>query len=699
MKWQKGFGLLEILVTLVVLGIGVVGLVALSKAALTASQDGRRYEIAMRLAESKNDEFRNFNNLVTATAPLTAYSAIASGSETKNQSGDSYNLAWIVTNQYWNDAISAWQNTTPAGYLLNYPGRKQIATTVSWTNSEGVATSVALAGYVSPAESLSEAQLNGGLDTTREGPKISYTPGVAPDVVSIDLGNGSKQETSKPSPTVSAKNNAVGKEVQFETVTYQPVGQGNTQQIQQDISSVSCGCSYGSTLSAYLPGQVYATSTNQLYWKVGAVQSKQTSVVSGNGQPALCSSCCKDHFDGAGTGFTNYYAPLNTSRQRYGSDLAVAASGNYVDACRFVRLDGFYRPIPDWNLVKVIVTTSDFLAQPANQISYENYIKYVVKAYVDWQKQTLNWTSNATATAPTISEFSDWLGSNAAAGGDTTTSISVNTGTRQMIARGIYVDILDPAYLSGIDTSVTGYLAKVPFQDINLTMLAEWSMTPLSGQLTGAVTDYATVSNEPVDTIVDLNNYYFGSYSRGYLTTKKSTKESSQVLQSVKVKATVYQGNSGVTATLISPRDRDLALSTELTVKVDSTVVAQPTLTVTGKVQCLEKSGNNNPAPTACKKNVFNNLSMNTSTAGASCHIDKPGNDNQTAMYVCTAEQNSTLVVSFSHSGAGSSSFRLNPASLSIPMTPPASGQVISGPCTLLVDNGVTNAASLTCSP
>lgn len=698
MKRQKGFGLFEILVTLVVLGVGVVGLVMLSKSALTASQDGRRYEVAMRLAESKIEEFRNFNSLVTATAPLTAYAAIASGNATKSQSGDSYTLVWTVINQYWNGSTSAWQNTAPAGYLLNYPGRKQINTTVSWTNSEGVTASVALTGYASPTESLTAEQLNGGLDTARTEPKINYTPGVAPDVISIDLGNGSRQETSKPSPTVVAKNNTVGKEVQFETMTYQPANQGNTQQIQQDISSVSCACTYGSTLSASLPGQAYSTSSNQLYWKVGAQQSKQTGTVSGNNQPALCTSCCKDHFDGSGGSFTSYYAPLNTSRQRYNSALSVAASGTYVDACRFVRLDGYYRPLPDWNLVQVIVTTSDFLAKAANQVSYQNYIQYVVKTYIDWQKQTLNWTSTPTATPPTITEFADWLAtpSNVATGGDATTDITVNTGTRQLIARGIYVDILDPVYLAGIDTSVTGYLAKVPFQDINLTMLAEWSMTPLNGQLTGAATDYATVSNEPVDTIVDLNNYYFGSYSRGYLAAKKSTKDSSQVLQSVKVKATVYQGNSGVTATLISLPDRDLALSTELAVKVDSTVVAQPMLTVTGRVQCLEQTSNKNPAPIACNKDYFKNLNIYPSS---SCHIDEPASTNQVGIYVCTAEQNSTLVVSFSHPGSGNINFLLRPSTLSIPMTPPADGsQVISGPCTLLVDNGVTNAANLTCS-
>ncbi|MGL5660438.1 MAG: type IV pilus modification PilV family protein [Aeromonas sp.] len=700
MKRQNGFGLLEILVTIVVLGVAVVGLVTLSKSALSASQDGKRYEVAMRIAESKIDELRNFNSLVIATAPHTAYNNIVSGNATKILSKDSYSLVWTVNNQYWNSATAAWEGVAPTGYLLNYPGRKQVATTVSWVNSKGNNISIFLTGYISPIQSLGLAQINGGLDASRVGPKVNYVPGVAPDVISIDLGNGSKQETSKPSPKVVAKNNIIGKEVQFETVTFQPENTTNTQQIQQDISSVSCACRYGATLSAYLPAQAYSTATHQLYWKSGAQQNKQSGVVSENNQPALCSSCCRDHFDGTNSDFLSYYAPLNTSRQRYNSALFATASGNYIDACRFVRLDGYYRPLPDWNLVKVIVTTTDFLAKKANQASYQNYIKYVVKAYIDWQKQTLRWTSNPTSSTPSIIDFSTWLQTptNVTSGGDTTTSITVNTGTQQLIARGIYVDILNPNYLSGIDTSITGYLAKVPFQDINLTMLAEWSMTPLSGQLTGEVSDYAQVSNEPVDTIVDLNNYYFGTYSRGFLAAKKTTKDMNQALQSVKVKATIYQGNSGVTATLISPRDKELALSSELALAIDSNIVGQPLLTVTGKVQCLEPTSNKDPTPIACKKNIFSNFSISTSTSGATCQLNKPNNDNQTAFYSCMAPQNSTLVVNFTYSGNGTS-FLLWPSTLNIAMTPPANGQLINGPCTLLVDNGVTNAANLTCSP
>lgn len=699
MKPHKGFGLLEILITLVLLGVGVTGLVAMSRGVLGTSQDGRRYEVAMRLAESKLDEFRTFNGVVSAVAPLKAYNSIVNGNSTTTKEEGTYNVSWIVSNQYWN---GGWQTAKPTGYLYSYPGRKVINVTVGWSDSAGQARSLLLSGAVSPATSLGGNQMQvGGLDTTREPPKVNYQPGVAPDVISTNLGNGSKQETSKPSPTVTSNNNnsVTGKEVQFETVTYKPIGQGNTQQILQDIKSVSCACSYDNTLSAYLPGEAYSTTTGQLYWKTGFSQSKMTGKLNGSGQPALCDRCCKHHFDGSGTSFTNYYAPLNTTRKRYNSNLTSVDSGDYIDACRFVRLDGYYHPIPDWNLVKVLVTTSDFLAKAANQASYEKYIQYVLKTYIDWQKQTLNWSSNPTAIGPTISEFSTWLATNAATGGDSTTGITINTGTRQLIARGIYVDILNPTYLASIDTSATGYLAKVPFYEINLTMLAEWSMSPLNNVLPGEVEQYGTVTNEAVKTLVDVNNYYFGTYSRGYFTAKVSTKDSNNVLQNVGVKATVYQGNSGITASLVSAVDRNKALSSELLVKIDSTAVSQPMLTVQGKIDCSGKSPNSTAAA-RCKPNVFNNLNISTVSSGASCRIDKPGTDQQSAMYVCSAPQNNTLVINFSHSGSGNSSFLLNPSQLSIPMTPPASGsEVFDGPCVLLVENGVLNAANLTCQP
>ena len=215
------------------------------------------------------------------------------------------------------------------------------------------------------------------------------------------------------------------------------------------------------------------------------------------------------------------------------------------------------------------------------------------------------------------------------------------------------------------------------------------------------MSDYAVVSNEPVKTILDTDNYYYGKYSRGALNAKKSTKNANQELQSVKVKATVYQGNSGVTATLVSSRDQMYAIGSELAVTIDTGAVAQPLLTVTGKIECLVRTANNNRAPKACDNNDYNKLSVSPQiSSGQGCKINVPTSTSQIATYSCTAAQNSTLAVNFSHSG-NNPTFQFNPvASLNISMTPPANGDLtFTGPCIMLVDNGVTNAANLACSP
>ena len=109
MKKQKGFGLLEILITLVLLGVGVAGLVSLARGMLSTAREGGRYEIAMRLAESKLDEFRNFNEIRTATPPLTAYKDISTGSSSQSLSNDNYGVSWTVSNQYLNGGV--WSTT------------------------------------------------------------------------------------------------------------------------------------------------------------------------------------------------------------------------------------------------------------------------------------------------------------------------------------------------------------------------------------------------------------------------------------------------------------------------------------------------------------------------------------------------------------------------------------------------------------
>lgn len=92
--------------------------------------------------------------------------------------------------------------------------------------------------------------------------------------------------------------------------------------------------------------------------------------------------------------------------------------------------------------------------------------------------------------------------------------------------------------------------------------------------------------------------------------------------------------------------------------------------------------------PVACSKNTFNRLSITTPNSGATCRIDYPQANNQPAAYLCTAPANSTLAINLAYSNQGSTTYMLQPPSFSVQMTQQSNNQVLSGPCSLLVDNG-----------
>lgn len=58
--------------------------------------------------------------------------------------------------------------------------------------------SVSLYSSISSNISVDSEQIINTAVASGDSPKIPYTPGLAPDVISIDLGNDRQQETTKP---------------------------------------------------------------------------------------------------------------------------------------------------------------------------------------------------------------------------------------------------------------------------------------------------------------------------------------------------------------------------------------------------------------------------------------------------------------------------------------------------------------------
>ncbi len=110
---QKGFSLVEALVSVVVLSLSVFGLTSLSMTSISATRDGRFVSAATTLARSKLEDLRavgySYVNSGSDTGPISA-----EGLATGDAGELMYTRTWVV-------------NTGPTS------STKQITVSVAWT--------------------------------------------------------------------------------------------------------------------------------------------------------------------------------------------------------------------------------------------------------------------------------------------------------------------------------------------------------------------------------------------------------------------------------------------------------------------------------------------------------------------------------------------------------------------------------------
>ncbi|MCC4265711.1 type II secretion system GspH family protein [Oceanimonas baumannii] len=471
MRRQHGFGLIEVMLAFVIVAATAGTLLQLNKTYLEYSRDGRNREVAMRLAESKLDELRRFQH-------RAGFTAIDSGSDSLSLDGIEYHRNWTVTAYTWNSASSAW-NMTSAGD--ENTAKKQVEVTISW-NEQGEPFNFSLNSVISstipaisgPFGSVPDNGSNSKL-------KVKHTLGQLPDVVAIDLGDGLKQETSKPVIT-TANNDPSRVRVTEKTTTYDAL---NNKVQEQELVTVSCNCKLSESDVADLPAH-RAMMGILSYWKVGSQEEKQRGQP-GNNQDPLCNICCKHHFDGGGNDFLHWYdaikwknaGGISGPHAHYESSLNTVADSvgdEYLEACRLVRIDGLFQVANDWNLVVLNVFPESFLVE--NEDEYQNYIKEVVIEYMRAQvKDEGNYHVDSYVLPDRLASFYDYLG------GSNEVSISPLTSVK-LVARGIYVDIISPGYRESLlshmeDTSVeqlleSGFLKLLPFEDKNLDEAVAW---------------------------------------------------------------------------------------------------------------------------------------------------------------------------------------------------------------------------------
>lgn len=150
---QKGFGLLEVLITIVVLGVSMIALAKLQVVLLHGGSYARARSAALNLAQSKLEDLHSFTQLTGAGSGVFAYEEIKSSTQAESVTlpGDNvtYNRTWTVEYFYYcpqtsnpsNIVLMKDTNLTDgincdAPYNTLYPDFKVVTVTVTWPSTD-----------------------------------------------------------------------------------------------------------------------------------------------------------------------------------------------------------------------------------------------------------------------------------------------------------------------------------------------------------------------------------------------------------------------------------------------------------------------------------------------------------------------------------------------------------------------------------
>lgn len=467
---QQGFGLIEVMIALVLVAVTAGSLLQLSKHYLNYARESTSREMALRLLESKLDTFKS-------SRTLNDYQAISSGSEQQVLADYTFNLNWEVSEWSWDKDSEQWYSGAEDPAL----SKKDIELFITWQDGHSepqqlfMKTSVT---FITPLIAGPFGWPEAHKFTPTLVPNVSYSPSEEPGVVPFLLANGAYKESTLPKITVDADN--IRQRVTMDSVVY---SSAKHKRQQQAFITQACDCQLASPSLAKLPAQV-ELSQELNYWRAGAkiTKSSGSALV---GQPAVCSTCCNDHFDGPAAHFTHWHnaeqwQQAQAAHRHFDSaQQPVSQTGeHYKEACRLIRRAGVFEVASDWQLIGLTIMSPDFLEQ--HVAAYQTYIEQLV--VMDLQEQ-ISAGSNYQRSSESLS-FTDYLSTL----GIASELVLTASSTQPLIARGVYVDLLSSEWRQYLATTILNdaptapltptqraqLFTLAPMTEVDLTPLVEW---------------------------------------------------------------------------------------------------------------------------------------------------------------------------------------------------------------------------------
>lgn len=621
---QRGFSLLEVLIAIVIFAIGMLALATLQGSLTRSSADANLRTTAANIAERTIESLRGFGRIdsdpnIDLSARIVAYNDIVDIDPEDPNSTPVNPYTWQetavtdgvilftrsieVTDYVYDlatDTFIAYQlpdESLPNGRV--YSDFKEVEVTVAWgvdsgyqiadastISSEDLGSGeIVVSAFVSSASTQGSARVSTQKDENDFEPFVNYTPGQNLDIVSLTLATGRFKESLTPQPDVTRSNELV--ETRFDVITY---SQSNADALflrREEFVAVTCKCllkaaptdgSFGGRRPMLWAGDEYIEPE---------FVAKAYGESANNQQSTFCDTCCQDHHDGgsgandpdndlgailfnpyrASADYLNSGDHIHYNKDHRGNLSPASAGQTYVEACRLVRKDGFFRVAQDFRMEGLNVFPYDYLDEPTEVVAYSSWLTGAVKKFT---KDVIDNGYDSTATydfiAPDLGEPARTDYGNSPASGDLRTSYThlptiFGKEYQQLRSRGIYIDYLtadlramirclavpnDVSYCNGqgfgdviLDKTGSGNLLEIiPFFEVQMTFLNRWNTAPID--------DPVTVSN---DAIVTGNDY-----SRGcaFWTTDckdKAVKDTKKTIGITLATATGHNGVLGLTGT------------------------------------------------------------------------------------------------------------------------------------------------------
>lgn len=159
---QRGFSLVEVMVTMVVISIGVLGHVSFQRVVYRDTGLAGTRNVASELAAEKLEDLRGYATLGSETG-VFAFEDIASnaggslGSGTVTVGSTDLTRSWTVTNYYYTTDLAAPSTTVPTGSPL--PDFKAVTVTIGWADVTGAAQSLTVSTHIAGIDPSKAARI------------------------------------------------------------------------------------------------------------------------------------------------------------------------------------------------------------------------------------------------------------------------------------------------------------------------------------------------------------------------------------------------------------------------------------------------------------------------------------------------------------------------------------------------------------